>query len=113
MTYGGKCNRCGRPLKLLFTSWYCDCADFGSDFIAFSILHDDNVTDFTAEGGIPVGALIHLFRDRKAAEDLAQAFLGFSLVRVTVTPEQSITWSSGEALHHHEVSSKLPFEVVQ
>ena len=110
MTYGGSCSRCGRYLKLLFNSWYCDCEDDEAGLF-FGIVHSLDLEDYTDY--IPQGNSVYLYEEMDEARGITESFLGFTLLRIWLTPDEISSWSSSEGLTAWEAPRNLPFEVVQ
>jgi hypothetical protein len=108
----GQCTRCGQPKKLLFTSWYCPCEEDAFKLIGWGIV-DTLVHKYLDDpNALPVAFCLHLFRDKEVAKEFADAFLGFTLLRVDLTHEPAVFWSTKEKLWVHEARSILPCEVV-
>ena len=109
---GGFCGRCGAKLKLLFSSWYCDC-DQDDSVHGYALLVEENYLKFADPTKVPVGTVVYLFNSLDIGKEFAAAFLGFILLRVDLTHEYVVTYSSTDSIYAHDVSSELPCEVVQ
>ena len=111
--WGGDCKRCGQKMKLLWSSWYCTCEDITCGLVGYGVVDATIYNEIEIEGQLPKSFSLYLFKDMETAKIFSDAFLGFTLLRVDLSFEKDIYWSTEEKLWIHEASRILPCKVIQ
>jgi hypothetical protein len=111
--YGGKCPLCNQDMKLLFTSWFCDCANPNTQPLLGYCLVSQSLLSQLDGNVVPAGTTLYLFRNRDDADTFVQTYLSLEIIEINLTLEPHIVWSSLDEFTGHIASRSLPYKLVQ